>query len=239
MNNFGNKKTVVDGITFDSQKEAARWQELKLMQRAGLICELQRQVPFVLIPKQERNGKVIERPVVYKADFVYRENGEDVVEDVKSNSLKEGVMSYRQMMLQGIIDAPPPFDPPIDGDPARQLRRDRREAWLKSLPPADPRERVIDYGRPLMKYGNEEALCEKLRSIQTPTLIIGGAEDPISTPELMMRTAKCLPHCKLVMYSNCGHNIDTDIIEEVCEETDRFLQTVRKTGRCYSSCEEA
>ena len=155
------------------------------------------------------------------------------------HSLKEGVMSYRQMMLQGIIDAPPPFDPPIDGDPARQLRRDRREAWLKSLPPADPRERVIDYGRPLMKYGNEEALCEKLRSIQTPTLIIGGAEDPISTPELMMRTAKCLPHCKLVMYSNCGHNIDTDIIEEVCEETDRFLQTVRKTGRCYSSCEEA
>ena len=155
------------------------------------------------------------------------------------HSLKEGVMSYRQMMLQGIIDAPPPFDPPIDGDPARQLRRDRREAWLKSLPPADPRERAIDYGRPLMKYGNEETLCEKLRSIQTPTLIIGGAEDPISTPELMMRTAKCLPHCKLVMYSNCGHNIDTDIIEEVCEETDRFLQTVRKTGRCYGVCEEA
>lgn len=99
MNKFGNKKTVVDGITFDSQKEAARWQELKLMQRAGLICELQRQVPFVLIPKQERNGKVIERPVVYKADFVYRENGEDVVEDVKSRATKTKEYIIKRKLL--------------------------------------------------------------------------------------------------------------------------------------------
>ena len=99
MNKFGNKKTVVDGITFDSQKEAARWQELKLMQRAGLICELQRQVPFVLIPKQERKGKVIERPVVYKADFVYRENGEDVVEDVKSRATKTKEYIIKRKLL--------------------------------------------------------------------------------------------------------------------------------------------
>ena len=151
------------------------------------------------------------------------------------HSLKEGTMSYRQMMMQGIIDAPPPFDPPIDDDAARELRRARRADWLQSLPEADPRERAIDYGRPLMKYKNEETRCEKLRSITTPTLILGGAEDPINTPELMMRTAKCLPHCKLVMYSNCGHNIDTDLIEELCDETDRFLKQVEKTGKCYAS----
>ncbi len=155
------------------------------------------------------------------------------------HSLKEGTMSFRQMMMQGIIDAPPPFNPPIDDDAARELRRARRAAWLSQLPEADPRERAIDYGRPLMKYKNEETLCEKLRSIKTPTLIIGGADDPISTPELMMRTAKCLPHCKLVMYSNCGHDIDTDIIEEVCDEADRFLCQTERTGRCYIPVDEA
>ena len=154
------------------------------------------------------------------------------------HSLAAGTMSFRQMMLQGIIDAPPPFDPPIDADPARELRRARRAEWLSGLPEADPREKAVDYGRPLMKYKNEETLCEKLRSIQTPTLILGGADDPISTPELMMRTAKCLPHCKLVMYSNCGHNIDTDLIEELCGEADRFLSQVAATGKCYEPVEE-
>ena len=84
-----------------------------------------------------------------------------------------------------------------------------------------------------MKCGNEEVLRERLRSIQTPTLILGGTEDPISTPELMIRTAKCLPHCKLVIYSNCGHNIDTDIYEELSDETDRFLKNVMKNSRVY------
>ncbi len=139
------------------------------------------------------------------------------------HSLAEGVMSYRQMMLQGIIDAPPPFDPPIDHDDARSRRREEREEWLRGLPEADIREKNIDYGRPLMKYRTEEALCRALSSLTTPTLILGGCEDPISTPDLMMRTAKALPHCKLVMYSNCGHNIDTDLVEELSEEADRFL----------------
>jgi len=149
------------------------------------------------------------------------------------HSLKEGTMSYRQMMMQGLISAPPPFDPPIDHDPAREKRRSARQEWLKGLPEADPREKKIDYGRPLMRCRTEEKLCEILSSIQTPTLILGGAEDPISTPELMMRTARCLPHCKLVMYSNCGHNIDTDLTEELTEETDRFLTRAVADGKWY------
>ena len=140
------------------------------------------------------------------------------------HSLKEGAMSYRQMLLQGLISAPPPFDPPAAGDPAREARRQKREAWLKSLPPADPLEKKIDYGRPLMRCGTEEKLRETLRSIRTPVLILGGTEDPISTPELMTRTACCLPNCKMVMYSGCGHNIDTDFPEELAGEADRFLR---------------
>ena len=154
------------------------------------------------------------------------------------HSLAAGVMSYRQMLMQGLISSPPPFDPPIDGDEARVLRRKEREERISKNPEPDPREKKVDYGRPLMRLGSEEALCEALRSITTPTLILGGAEDPISTPELMMRTAKCLPHCKLVMYSNCGHNIDTDLTEELTDEADRFLTQAAKDGRWYKSVGE-
>ena len=150
------------------------------------------------------------------------------------HSLAEGAMSYRQMLMQGIISAPPPVDPPIEDDPEREARRARREAWLGGLPEADPREKQIDYGRPLMRLGTEEKLCEALKSIGIPVLILGGIDDPISTPELMTRTACCLPHCKLVMYSNCGHNIDTDLTEELVEETDRFLRQVSYNGKWYA-----
>ncbi len=150
------------------------------------------------------------------------------------HSLAEGAMSYRQMLMQGLIAAPPPFDPPIEDDPGREARRARREAWLGGLPEADPREKQIDYGRPLMRLGTEEKLCAALSSVRTPVLILGGVEDPISTPELMMRTARCLPHCKLVMYSNCGHNIDTDLTEELSDEADRFLQQTEENGKWYA-----
>lgn len=100
LNKYGNRKTMIDGITFDSAKEAQRWAELKLLERAGQIFELQRQVPFVLVPKQERDGKVIERPVVYRADFVYTENGKEVVEDVKSPATKtKEYILKRKLML--------------------------------------------------------------------------------------------------------------------------------------------
>ena len=150
------------------------------------------------------------------------------------HSLAEGAMSYRQMLMQGMISEPPPFDPPIDDDPGREARRAKRLEWLGSLPEADPREKRIDYGRPLMRCGTEEKLREALASVRTPTLILGGTDDPISTPELMTRTARCLPHCKLVVYSNCGHNIDTDLTEELAEEADRFLTQAADNGKWYA-----
>ena len=57
---------------------------MKLLERAHVISNLERQVTFVLIPKQVREGVCIERACTYKADFVYTANGEKVVEDVKS-----------------------------------------------------------------------------------------------------------------------------------------------------------
>lgn len=100
MGKYQSKKTVVDGITFDSAKEAKRYAELRLLQRAGQIFELQRQVPYVLVPKQVIDGKTVERPVVYKADFVYTENGSEVVEDVKGLRTKEYIIKRKLMLWQ-------------------------------------------------------------------------------------------------------------------------------------------
>ena len=88
---------TVDGIEHDSKKEAARWQELNLMLRARLIEDLQRQVRFEVIPKQDG-----ERACTYIADFVYidRKTGQRVVEDVKSPATRtEAYRIKRKLML--------------------------------------------------------------------------------------------------------------------------------------------
>ena len=93
-NKYGNIKTVTsDGIKHDSIKEANRWCELKLLERAGMIQDLDRQVKFPLLPKQEG-----ERPVYYVADFVYTENGKKVVEDAKGVRTKEYKLKKKMML---------------------------------------------------------------------------------------------------------------------------------------------
>lgn len=106
---YGSKKVTIDGITFDSQKEARRFRELSLLERAGKVTDLQRQVRFVLIPSQyepdtigvrggARRGKLIEREVSYVADFVYTENGKRIVEDTKGFKTKDYIIK-RKLML--------------------------------------------------------------------------------------------------------------------------------------------
>ena len=94
-----------------------------------------------------------------------------------------------------------------------------------------PETRAIDYGRPLVKYGTEAKVREALRSIRVPTLLMGGMEDTIARPDLMLRTAACLPNCKLVMYSRTGHGMD--IFEELAVEAKNFYDNVMETGRIY------
>ena len=94
MSKYHAKKTVVDGIEFDSKKEARRYAVLKSQEEAGDIQGLRRQVEFLLIPDQREpdrkgirggitKGKLLERKVVYIADFVYVRGKDLVVEDVK------------------------------------------------------------------------------------------------------------------------------------------------------------
>lgn len=95
---YHNKKVTINGETFDSKKEAARWQELLLLQRAGKISHLNRQVTYELIPSQHIDGKCVERAVKYVADFVYKENGNLVVEDTKGLKTPDYIIK-RKLML--------------------------------------------------------------------------------------------------------------------------------------------
>lgn len=111
---YHNRKVTIDGITFDSKKEAHRYQELKLLEKAGEISGLQLQVKYVLIPEQReftneiyksgknkgrfKKGKLIERDCSYIADFVYQENGKTVVEDTKGMRTKDYIIK-RKLML--------------------------------------------------------------------------------------------------------------------------------------------
>lgn len=92
------KKTVVDGIEFDSAKEAKRYAKLRDMADAGKIQGLCLQVPFELLPSFECDG-VKYRGMKYVADFVYYRNGKVVVEDCKGfktaeYKLKKKLMAY-------------------------------------------------------------------------------------------------------------------------------------------------
>ena len=117
MRKYRNKKISIDGITFDSKHEAARYRELSLLQRAGEISELELQKEFELIPAQyetfPRYGKkgqritdgkkCIEKPVKYRADFVYKENGAQIVEDAKGVKTKEYIIKRKLMLyMHGI-----------------------------------------------------------------------------------------------------------------------------------------
>lgn len=99
---YGAAKKIIDGIKFDSKAEAKRFQELKLMKQQGLIRNLERQVKFLLVPSQRKEGGKAEYPVFYIADFVYidTKTGKKVVEDVKGFKTPEYVIKRKLMLYQ-------------------------------------------------------------------------------------------------------------------------------------------
>ena len=98
MTKYHSRKITKDGITFDSVKEYRRFCELSLLERAGAITDLKRQVKFELIPSQRVDGKVVERACCYVADFVYKQNGKTIVEDTKGFKTKDYIIK-RKLML--------------------------------------------------------------------------------------------------------------------------------------------
>lgn len=105
------KKVSIQGETFDSKREARRFLELQMMEKAGRISGLQRQKKFVLVPAQYEpdttgprggriKGKLLEREVAYYADFVYwdKDAKEFVIEDTKGVRTPEYIIK-RKLML--------------------------------------------------------------------------------------------------------------------------------------------
>lgn len=119
MRNFKNKyhasKVVFDGITFDSKKEGLHYLRLKQMQQEGKISDLRMQVPYELLPaiyreevvhlktKDKIVQKLVQRAVVYVADFVYTEGGVEKVIDAKGMRLPDYILKKKMMFaLKGI-----------------------------------------------------------------------------------------------------------------------------------------
>lgn len=107
---YHSKKIKLDGMIFDSKKEARRWLELKALEQAGEISCLDRQVKYVLIPSQrepdflgsrggKKKGKLLEREACYIADFSYIDQyGNEVVEDTKGLKTADYILK-RKLML--------------------------------------------------------------------------------------------------------------------------------------------
>lgn len=100
---YGNKKVVLDGIKFDSKREAERYSYLKVLERVGEIEQLELQKKFVLVPAQRNKaGKVTERAITYRADFYYfnKKQGKWVVEDAKG--VKTAVYKMKKKLMRSV-----------------------------------------------------------------------------------------------------------------------------------------
>ena len=103
---YNNRKVELDGFTFDSQKEARRYTELKLLVRVGQISALELQKSFVLAESVKFNNEPRAKPAIrYVADFAYMENGVMIVEDVKSKATKSlPVYRMKKHLMKSVHD---------------------------------------------------------------------------------------------------------------------------------------
>lgn len=116
VSKYGNRKTTVDGITFDSQKEARRYEYLKWAQDNGLIYQLRLQQDFTLQEAFTTADGKRQRAIRYKADFTYKLGprqsryvvedywllqppGALVIEDVKSRATKTKEYNIKKKMM--------------------------------------------------------------------------------------------------------------------------------------------
>lgn len=101
MNKYSNIKILCGDIVFDSKKEYTRYTELKTLEKAGLIKDIELQKEFELQPSFKKNGKTY-RKITYKADFYYFDNhlGRYVVEDIKSLATRTQVYMVKKKLFE-------------------------------------------------------------------------------------------------------------------------------------------
>lgn len=99
MNKYHNLKTYTEEGKFDSRYELKVWNELKLLEQAHVISDLQRQVPFELIPTIKTNAGTLSK-ISYVADFVYKEGNQWYALDSKGFETKEFKLKKRLFILK-------------------------------------------------------------------------------------------------------------------------------------------
>ena len=158
------------------------------------------------------------------------------------HNLDEGKQSIRSMTMSGKMK--PPVMRTSSPDPRVQERYAEEDALARAQREApdyaevfdSPETRAIDFGRPLAALHTKANVLEALKTIKTPVLIIGGMEDPISRPDLMLRTARCLPNCKLIIHSGVAHAIP--MVEDAASDAVRFYENVVNTGWYYDPIQQ-
>lgn len=100
MSKYGNIRVHIGDEVFDSRKEADRYIELLWLLKANQITDLRRQVSFELIPAIRENGRTVQRATHYIADFVYQQDGQTVVEDVKSPATKTPLYQMKKKLMR-------------------------------------------------------------------------------------------------------------------------------------------
>lgn len=95
---YHNRKTVRHGITFDSKHEADRYDELRLLLKAGKIHDLKLQQTYKLVEAQRTPTGAAVRAVTYIADFVYTRDGKTIVEDAKGFKTKDYIIKKKLML---------------------------------------------------------------------------------------------------------------------------------------------
>lgn len=98
MNKYRNKKIVCDDIKFDSKKEANYYLKLKMLQKTGVIKNLELQKEFILQPSFKLNNKTY-RKIAYKADFSYVTDDDDKLHVVDVKGFKTDVYLLKKKML--------------------------------------------------------------------------------------------------------------------------------------------
>lgn len=100
MSKYRNKKTMLDGHTFDSLLEAERYKQLKILHMVGDIGEIKLQPRFELIPSFTDSQGEKHRKTEYVADFAYHEKGQLIVEDVKGRETEAFKLKKKLFLLQ-------------------------------------------------------------------------------------------------------------------------------------------
>ena len=103
MRKYRNQPTVLDGEKFDSKAEAARWSELRLLERAGHIRGLERQVKYELAPSVKFSGSArAQPPLRLIVDFAYWEGDKRICEDVKSPATVTTAFTIKRHLLLAV-----------------------------------------------------------------------------------------------------------------------------------------